>query len=112
MHKKDVLNVDQKTLSYLAKQSKTNNGFDVKYVIKLLFGKILTIKGIVKNTGLNYGLKKVIVFVSFANYPDTVTLNLKQLRDIGLINPLKSNGIIKRLNALFTMEPIFIKTAV
>ena len=112
MHKKVVLNADQKTLSCLVKQDKINNVFDVNHAVKLLYGKIFPIKDIVKNTGSNYGLKKAIAFVSFANYLDTATLNLKQSRDIGLINRLKSSGIIQRLSTLFTMGPIFIRTGV
>ena len=112
MYKKLVLNADQKTLNFLGKQDNKNDGFDVNPVTKLSYGKILKIKGIAKNIGSNYGLKKVIVFVNFANYLDTVILNLRELKSTGLVRPLKNSGIIKKLNTLFTMEHISIKLAV
>ena len=111
MYKKLVLNAGQKTLSSLEKQGAKNNGSDVNRVTKLSYGKIFKIKSIAKNIGSNSGLKKATAFVSFANYPDTVILNLKELRNIGLIKFLKNNGIIKRLNTSFMMEHIFIKLA-
>ena len=98
MHKKLVLGADQGTLNFLVKQDKINNGFDVKHVIKLLYGKTFTIKDIVRNIGSSYGLKKVIAFVNYVNYLDTVILNLKALKSIGLIKYPKSAGIIKTLN--------------
>lgn len=109
MHKKLVLNVDQKTLNCVAKQDKINNGFDAKHVIKRLSGEIFTIKNIVKNIGSNCGLKRVTVSVNYANYLDTALLNLQALKDIGLTKNLKYIGITKKLNTSFTMEPIFIK---
>ena len=112
MYKKLVLTVDQKTLSSLEKQDNKNNDSDVNSVTKLSYGRILKIKGIAKNIGSNYGLKKVIVFVNFANYLDTVILNLRELKSTGLGRPLKNSGIIKKLNTLFTMEHISTKLAV
>ena len=74
MYKKLVLNVNQIKLNFSAKLYKTNNDSDVKNVSKVLFGKTLITKDIVKNIGSNFGLKKVTAFVNFANYPDTVIL--------------------------------------
>ena len=111
MHKKRVLNADPKKLSYLVKQDSVNNGFDVKHAIKLLFGKIVTIKSIVKNIGSSYGLKKVTVSANFAYYPNTVLPNLKASKNIGLIEFLKSCMITNMLSILFMMAPIFIKMA-
>ena len=112
MHKKPVLNVDQKTLSYLAKQDNINNGFDVKDAIKLLFGKILITKDTVKSIGSDYGLKKVTVSASFANYLGIVLLSLKTSENIGSAKLLKSHKIINTLNMLSMMALIFIKMAV
>ena len=112
MNKKLVPSVDQIKLNFLGKPDKKSNDSDARNVLRVLSGKILITKDTVKNIGSNYGLKKVTAFVSFANYLDTVTLNLKELKDTGLTNLLKSNGTIKRLNTLFTMGPIFIKMVV
>lgn len=112
MHKKHVLNVDRRTLNFSEVQDKRSNGFDVKRVRKLLYGKISAIKDIVKNIGSGYGLKKVTVFVNYVTCRGTVILKLKALRNIGSIKLHKSITIIKRLNTSFTMEPIFIKTVV
>ena len=109
MHKKRVLNVDQKMLNFLEKQDKKDNDSDAKNVSKALFGKMFITKDIVKNIGSNYGLKKVTVFVNYANYLDTVILRLKELRDIGLTKLLKCIGITRKSNTSFTMELIFIK---
>ena len=112
MHKKLVLNAAQKTLNCLVKHDNIDNGFDVKHVLKLLFGKIRTIKDTVKSIGSNYGLKKVTVFVSLANYQDIALLSLKGSKDIGLAKLLKSYKTISSLNMSFMMAPISIKMAV
>ena len=111
MHKKLVLNATQKTLNCMVKHDNINNGFDVKHVLKLLFGKILTIKGTVKSIGSNYGLKKVTAFVSFANYQDIALLSLKGSKDIGLAKLLKNYKTTSTLNMSFMMAPISIKMA-
>ena len=77
MHKKVVQRVAQETLNFLVKLGKKSNGSDVRRVIKLLYGKIILIKNIVRNTGSNSGLKKVTAFVNFANYRVIAILNLR-----------------------------------
>ena len=95
----------------MVEQGKTNNGFDVKHAIKLLYGRIFVTKDIVKNIGSNYGLKKVIAFVNYANCLGTAILNLRALKNIGLIKFLGSSEITEILNISFMMEPIFTKMA-
>ena len=112
MHKKHVLNADRKMLNFLERRDRINNDSDVKNVLKLLYGKIFITNDIRKNIGSNCGLKKVTVFVNFANYLDIVILKLRVLNDTGLAGLQIKTGIIKRSSILFTMEPIFTKTGV
>ena len=112
MNKKLVPSVDQIKLNFSVKPNKKSNDSDARNVLKVLFGKILITKDIVKNIGSNYGLKKVTAFVSFANYQDIALLSLKGSKDIGLAKLLKNYKTTSTLNMSFMMAPIFIKMAV
>ena len=95
--------------NYMVRRAKTNNILDVKSVIELTFGKKKRINIIVSSTGLNYGLKKVILYGSYVFFLDIVNLNYIASRIIGLSIHRKRILIFQNANTLFTMELISIE---
>lgn len=98
--------------NYMVKRAKTNNVLDVKNVIELIFGKKKRINIIASNTGLNYGLMKVILYGSYVFFLDIVNLNYIASRIIGLSIHRKRILIFQNANTLFTMELISIRRGV
>ena len=98
--------------NYMVRRAKTNNVLDVKNVIELTFGKKKRINIIASNTGLNYGLKKVILYGSYVFFLDIVSQNYIASRIIGLISHRKKLLIFQNANTLFTMELTSIRRGV
>jgi hypothetical protein len=96
----------------MVRRAKTNNVLDVKNVIELTFGKKKRINIIASNTGLNYGLKKVILYGSYVFFLDIVNLNYTASRIIGLSIRRKRILIFQNANTLFTMELTSIRRGV
>ena len=93
----------------MVRRAKTNNVLDVKSVIELTFGKKKRINIIVSSTGLNYGLKKVILYGSYVFFLDIVDQNYIASRIIGLSIHRKRILIFQNASTLFTMALISIR---
>lgn len=91
---------------------KINNVFYANHVANLIFGKKKRINIIASNTGSNYGLMKVILYGSYAFFPDIANLNYIASRIIGLGFHRKKILIFQDVNTLFTMELISIRRGV
>ena len=91
---------------------KTNKGFDAITALRHISGRNLTINIIERNTGLNYGLVKVIVSVNSVFYLGIVGQKLIGLKIIGLRDLLNMRLIFQSVNTLFTMELISIRKGV
>ena len=98
--------------NYMVRRAKTNNVLDVKNVIELTFGKKKRINIIASNTGLNYGLMKVILYGSYVFFLDIANLNYIASRIIGLSIRRKRILIFQNANTLFTMELTSIRRGV
>ncbi len=98
--------------NYMVRRAKTNNVLDVKNVIELTFGKKKRINIIASNTGLNYGLMKVILYGSYVFFLDIANLNYSASRIIGLSIRRKRILIFQNANTLFTMELTSIRRGV
>ena len=96
----------------MVRRAKTNNVLDVKSVIELTFGKKKRTNIIVSSTGLNYGLKKVILYGSYVFFLDIVDQNYIASRIIGLSIRRKKILIFQNTNTLFTMELTSIRRGV
>jgi len=96
----------------MVRRAKTNNVLDVKNVIELTFGKKKRINIIASNTGLNYGLMKVILYGSYVFFLDIANLNYIASRIIGLSIRRKRILIFQNANTLFTMELTSIRRGV
>jgi len=99
-------------LNYVVRPIKINNVFYANHVADLIFGKKKRINIIASNTGLNYGLKKVILYGSYVFFLDIVNLNYIASRIIGLSIRRKRILIFQNANTLFTMELISIRRGV
>jgi len=98
--------------NYMVRRAKTNNVLDVKNVIELTFGKKKRINIIASNTGLNYGLMKVILYGSYVFFLDIANLNYIASRIIGLSIRRKRILVFQNANTLFTMELTSIRRGV
>ena len=107
--KSTVFIVNLKMLTYVEKPFREGNVFCVNHAENRISGKKNLINIIVKSTGLNYGLKRVILSDSFAIFPGIADRSCSVLKTIGLIYPLRMALIFRRVNTLFTMGLIFIK---
>ena len=96
----------------MVRRAKTNNVLDVKNVIELTFGKKKRINIIASNTGLNYGLMKVILYGSYVFFLDIVDQNYIASRIIGLSIHRKRILIFQNASTLFTMALISIRKEV
>ena len=93
----------------MVRRARTNNVLDVKNVIELTFGKKKRINIIASNTGLNYGLMKVILYGSYVFFLDIVDQNYIASRIIGLSIHRKRILIFQNASTLFTMALISIR---
>lgn len=84
MNKKDVLTVGQMLLNVMEGLRYTNSDFDVRGVIVHLSGKYNPTVPCGVSTGSSYGLQRVALSDSCANFPVTVPPNLNVLRVTGL----------------------------
>ena len=87
-----------------------NKDTDVKIAPRLLFGNDLMLNDSMNNIGLNYGLKKAIVYDNYAIFQATASLNFNTLRTTGSINYPKNELISMNANISFMMVHTFIKT--
>jgi hypothetical protein len=96
-------------LNYEVRPIKINNVFYASHVADLIFGKKKRINIIASNTGLNYGLMKVILYGSYVFFLDIVDQNYIASRIIGLSIHRKRILIFQNASTLFTMALISIR---
>jgi len=96
-------------LTYAGKLFRIDNVFCVNHAENLISGKKSSISIIVKNTGLNYGLRRVILFDSSAYFQGIADRSYIVLRTIGSILPLRMPLIYRGVNTSFMMGLISIK---
>lgn len=99
-------------LNVMEQHDRINNVFNVKHVLKLLFGKNGTTKNIVNNIGLSYGLLKAIPFVNYPSFQATADQNLKESKITGFIKNLKNIMTIPNTNTCSLTALTFIKMGV
>src|SRR3989338_9590719 len=96
-------------LNATEKHDRINNVFNVKRVLKLLFGKSSITKNFVNNIGSSSGLLKVIPFVNYLSFQVTAHQNLKESKITGFIKSLKNRMITPNINTYFLTARTFIK---
>lgn len=96
MHKKDVLDVAQITLSITEKQCCTNSALDAGSVSVPSSGKHALTVPTEANAGSSSGLRRVVRSGSYANYQATVRPNSAASRIIGSVSPRQPSLIMQR----------------
>jgi hypothetical protein len=111
LYKKTALTVKQMTLNETEKQNSANNVFSVKDAQEHLSGNAHTINCSKNVIGLNFGLRKALVYVNFAHCLGIALSSLKTLKTTGLAGFLKSKILITRdASILFMTAHISIRT--
>ncbi|OIO38043.1 MAG: hypothetical protein AUJ72_03285 [Candidatus Omnitrophica bacterium CG1_02_46_14] len=97
-------------LNATEQRDRINSDFNVKPVLKLLFGKNNTTKNIVNAIGSNFGSPKAIRSGNYVRSQATALPSLNELRTTGLIKHRQSAQTIQRSSTLFMMALTSIKT--
>ncbi len=96
----------------MERPKKTNEDFVAIIATRLLFGNNLMLKDSKKDTGLNYGSKRVTQLGNYVCFRATVNQSLNGSRITGLKDCLTSTQITHSTNISFMMELTSIKTVV
>lgn len=93
-------------LNAMEKQDKTGNDFDATNVSRALFGKSITTRDTVNNTGLSSGSKKATPLDDFVSFQATARISLNASRMIGSSSYPKSVLNTADIDTCFLMAPI------
>ena len=83
----------------MEKQNKINKDINVNCVPKLSFGGGWMLNILKNRAGLNYGLKKVIVYANYVRCQAIVNSSFNKLKTSGLIDCLMKSQIAHSINA-------------
>lgn len=112
MHKNNVPGVALGSFSFMGKAHYPSKDTIAWYATALMYGKYLLTVFYTISIGSSYGLLKAAQLSCFVSYPAIVNSKSPASRITGSDRLQKRNWTASKLNTLFMMPLIFIRTAV